>query len=195
MNRLLFYYENVVRSNMLLKIPYKNNMQIIKPKQITLNISCKDAVHNLKYMYSPYLQLELITGQRPCLTYAKKSIATFKLRQGMKIGAKVTLRGSNLYSFLHNLIHIALPRDRDFSGLTVKNISNKSNISFGLNTLLYFLEIENQYETFDFASPTRKNQFYGMDVSINFNTLNNVEIYLLLNALNVPFKDKLKKYK
>lgn len=194
MNSLQFYYEHIVRSNLLLKVPYTNSMQIIKPKKVTLSIAVKDTVQHLQYMYAPYLLLELISGQRPMLTNAKKSISTFKLREGMKIGTKVTLRGQNMYTFLNHFIHIVLPRDRDFSGFLTTNISNKGNtISLGLKDLLYFIEIENQYETFDFPSPSRKNQFYGMNISMDTNVISKKELFLLLNSLNIPFQDKNKK--
>jgi large subunit ribosomal protein L5 len=156
---------------------FKNDMQIPKLKKIVVNVSAKEAVGDSKVIDKVYEELMLITGQKPVVTKAKKSIATFKLREGMKIGCKVTLRKKIMYEFLDRLVNIALPRVRDFRGFNAKQFDGKGNFSLGIEEQIVFPEID--YNKID--------KIRGMNVVIVTSTNKNDEAKFLLKTFNMPF--------
>jgi len=156
---------------------YSNVHAIPKLKKIVLNMGVGEAVANSKAMESAIRDLSLISGQKPYVTKAKKSIAAFKLRQGMKIGCKVTLRGDRMYDFLERLVYTALPRIKDFRGFSVKNFDGVGNLNFGIKEQTVFSEIK--YDEISFVN--------GMNVSIVTNAKTPEESKFLLSILKFPF--------
>ena len=178
MNRLREKYNNEVRNELMKKFNYASVMEIPKIEKIVLNVGCGDAVSNSKVLDDVVEELTLITGQKPVITRARKSIANFKLRQGMKIGAKVTLRGEHMYEFLDKLISIALPRLRDFQGISKKSFDGRGNYSMGLTEQLVFPEIS--YEKID--------KIRGLDIVIVTSAKSDEDAKLVLDKLGMPFK-------
>src|SRR5262249_6160136 len=154
-SRLPERYDKEVRPKLGDRFGYKNPMQVPKPEKIVVNMSVSDALQNAKALDAAVADLQTITGQKPVQTIAKKSIAAFKLRQGMKIGAKVTLRGDRMYVFLDKLFNVVLPRIRDFRGLPSKSFDGRGNYNMGLREQLVFPEIN-----FDKVDKAR-----GMDIT------------------------------
>ena len=156
---------------------YKNIHQVPKIEKVVLNVSVSDAVSNSKAIDLAARDISLISGQKPLITKAKKSIAAFKLRQGMKIGCKVTLRGSRMYDFLERLIYTALPRIKDFKGFSIKNFDGSGNLNFGIKEQSVFSELK--YDEIVSIN--------GLNVSIVTNSKKNEESKLLLSLLKFPF--------
>ena len=178
MNRLEEKYRNEVVPSLIEKHGYKTPMLVPKIEKVVINIGVGDAVANSKMLEAALSDLEKITGQKPVETQAKKSIASFKVREGHKIGCKVTLRGDNMYEFLDKLISIALPRVRDFRGVSPKSFDGRGNYTLGIKEQLIFPEIN-----FDEVVKVR-----GMDIVIVTTARNNEEAFDLLKELGVPFR-------
>lgn len=178
MNRLEEKYRNEVVPSLIEKHGYKTPMLVPKIEKVVVNIGVGDAVANSKMLDAALSDLEKITGQKPIETKAKKSIASFKVREGHKIGCKVTLRGENMYAFLDKLISIALPRVRDFRGVSPKSFDGRGNYTLGIKEQLIFPEIN-----FDEVIKVR-----GMDIVIVTSAKTNEEAFDLLKELGVPFR-------
>ena len=178
MDRLQEKYRNEVSPKLTEKFGYKNNMQIPKLEKVIINMSVGESVGNPKALESAMADLTIISGQKPIQTRAKKSLAAWKLRQGMAIGCKVTLRGQRMYEFLDKFINVALPRVRDFRGVSEKSFDGRGNYALGLKEQLIFPEIE--YDKID--------KIRGMDIVIVTTAHTDEEAYELLKLLGVPFK-------
>lgn len=178
MARLFTKYNEEVRSALQEKFQYKNVMEIPKLEKIVINIGCGDAVANPKVLDSAVKDLTIIAGQKPVINKAKKSIAAFKIREGMNLGTKVTLRGERMYEFLDKLINIALPRVRDFRGINPNAFDGRGNYALGLKEQLIFPEIE-----FDQVEYTT-----GMDIIIVTSADTDEEARELLASFGMPFK-------
>lgn len=178
MNRLQEKYENSVKPELANKFNYKSTMQIPKIEKIVLNMGVGDAVANSKVLDDAVEEMTLISGQKPVVTKAKKSIATFKLREGMPIGCKVTLRGERMYQFLDKLITIALPRVRDFRGISADAFDGRGNYTLGVKEQLIFPEIN-----FDKVKKIR-----GLDIVIVTTANTDEEGRTLLQLLGMPYK-------
>jgi len=178
MNRLVEKYRKEVVPSLIEKHSYKTPMLVPKIEKIVVNIGVGDAVANSKMLEAAMSDLEKITGQKPIETKAKKSIASFKVREGHKIGCKVTLRGENMYEFLDKLISISLPRVRDFRGVSPKSFDGRGNYTLGIKEQLIFPEIN-----FDEVVKVR-----GMDIVIVTTAKTDEEAFDLLKELGVPFR-------
>ncbi len=178
MNRLKEQYKNEIVPNLIKKHNYKTIMEVPKLEKIVVNMGVGDATGNSKLLEAAVKDLSLITGQKPVVTKAKKSIAGFKLREGQSIGCKVTLRGENMYNFLDKLVSIGLPRVRDFRGVSPKAFDGRGNYTLGLKEQLIFSEIE-----YDNVVKVR-----GMDIVFVTTAKSNEEAYDLLSELGVPFR-------
>ncbi len=176
--RLKEKYRSEVIPKMVSDFSYRNHMQVPRLERVVINVGMGAAVQNAKLLESAVSELALITGQKPVLTRAKKAIAGFKLREGMPIGAKVTLRGSHMFEFLDRLMNIALPRIRDFRGVSPKAFDGRGNYTLGLKEQLTFPEIK--YD--DVAS------IHGMDITIVTSANRNDEAKALLSHLGMPFR-------
>ena len=183
MARLKELYKNEIVAAMMQKFGYENIMQVPKITKITLNMGVGEAVADKKIMNFAVDDMTRITGQKPVVTLAKKSIAGFKIRDGWPIGCKVTLRNARMYEFLDRLITIALPRVRDFRGLNPKSFDGTGNYSMGITEQIVFPEID-----FDKIDVIR-----GMDICITTSAKTNAEAKALLEAFNLPLKDRDKK--
>jgi large subunit ribosomal protein L5 len=175
--RLHEHYETSVRPALMQEFGYKNPMQVPRLEKIVVNIGVGEAVQDSKKAEAAAADLTAITGQHPVITKAKRSIATFKLRQGMPIGCKVTLRRERMYEFLDRLITVALPRVRDFRGIPGKSFDGRGNFALGLKEQLVFPEID-----YDRVDATR-----GMDVVIVTTARTDAEAKALLRAFDMPF--------
>lgn len=178
MNRLKERYIKEIVPSLKDKMGYKTVMQVPKLEKIVINIGAGDASHNSKLLDACVNDLMAITGQKPVITKAHKSIAGFKIREGQNIGCKVTLRGENMYNFLDKLIAVALPRVRDFRGLSPKAFDGRGNYTIGIKEQLVFPEIE-----FDDVVKVR-----GMDIVLVTTAKTNEEAYALLEELGIPFR-------
>jgi large subunit ribosomal protein L5 len=176
--RLKTQYLNTIVPNLVTKFQYKNNHQVPKIEKIVINRGIGDASQNNKVLESFLNELGLIAGQKGIVTRSKKSIAGFKIREEMPVGICVTLRGDRMYGFLDRLIHLALPRVRDFQGISPKSFDKNGNYSLGLEEQLMFPEID--YDKID--------QLRGMDVSIVTTAKNQEEGLALLTEFGLPFK-------
>ena len=174
----LFYLETVV-PQLMETFKYRNVMQVPKLKKVKLNIGLGEAIHNIKILDSAVEELQTIAGQRPVITRARRSIATFKLRTGMPIGCMVTLRQDRMYDFLNKLVNIALPRVRDFRGLSGKAMDGFGNYSLGVKEQLIFPEID--YDKID--------KIKGLNVSIVTTAKTDDEGRELLRLLGMPFRN------
>lgn len=177
MNRLLEKYNDTVKPNLIKKFNYTSTMQAPKIVKVVLNMGIGDAIANPKALEEAVEELTQIAGQKPVITKAKKSIANFKLREGMAIGCKVTLRGEKMYDFLDKLINVSLPRVRDFHGVSATAFDGRGNYTLGVREQLIFPEIN-----FD-----RVNKIRGLDVVIVTTAKTNQEAYALLEELGMPF--------
>ena len=175
--RLKTLYENVVKAEMIKKFGYKNVMQVPRLEKIVLNMGLGDVKDNAKSFDIALDELTLISGQKPVSTAASKSVANFKIREGMKVGAKVTLRGARMYDFLDKLISIVLPRVRDFKGVSTKSFDGRGNYAMGVKEQLIFPEI-----SYDQVERTR-----GMDICIVTTAGTDEEARELLTLLGMPF--------
>ena len=178
MNRLRERYVKEIVPNMQKKFNYKSVMQVPKLDKIVINIGCGDATHNSKLLDAACNDLLQITGQKPVVTKAKKSIAGFKIREGQAIGCKVTLRGERMYNFLDKLISVSLPRVREFRALSPKAYDGRGNYTIGIKEQLVFPEIE-----FDDVVKVR-----GMDIVLVTTANTNEEAHALLEELGIPFR-------
>ena len=178
MNRLQEKYLTSVRAELANKFAYKSSMQIPKVEKIVINMGVGDAVANSKVLDDAVEELQLITGQKPVITRAKKSIANFKLREGMPIGCKVTLRGERMYQFLDKLVSVALPRVRDFHGINGDAFDGRGNYTLGVKEQLIFPEIN-----FDKIKKVR-----GMDIVIVTTANTDEEGRTLLQLMGMPFR-------
>jgi len=178
MNRLKEKYKNEIVPNLIKKHNYNTIMEVPKLEKIVVNMGVGDATGNSKLLEAAVKDLSLITGQKPVVTKAKKSIAGFKVREGQAIGCKVTLRGENMYNFLDKLVSIGLPRVRDFRGVSSKAFDGRGNYTLGIKEQLIFSEIE-----YDSVVKVR-----GMDIVFVTTAKSNEEAYDLLSELGVPFR-------
>ncbi len=176
-NRLQVKYENEVRKALMEKYNYSSPMQIPALSKIVINIGVGDATQDSKKLEEAVSELTLISGQKPIITKAKKSIATFKLREGQEIGCKVDLRGLRMYDFFDKLVSIALPRVRDFRGVSKNAFDGRGNYTLGIKEQLIFPEID-----YDKVAKVR-----GMDIVIVTTAKNDAEAYTLLELLGMPF--------
>ena len=178
MNSLKELYNKEIVPSLMKEFGYKSVMQVPRLEKIVINMGVGDAAHDSKYIEAAIKDLEAITGQKAIKTTAKKSIAGFKLREGTVIGAKVTLRNENMYTFMEKLIKVALPRVRDFKGLSKNSFDGFGNYTLGIKEQLIFPEIE-----YDNVLKIR-----GMDVVFVTTAKTNNEGLSLLNAFGVPFR-------
>ena len=176
-SRLKEQYNGEIREAMTKKFGYKNVMQIPKLDKITINMAIGEARENEKVLDSAIKDLEIITGQKAVKTKAKKSVANFKIREGMPIGCKVTLRGDRMYEFLDRLVNLALPRVRDFRGVNPNSFDGRGNYSLGIKEQLIFPEIE--YDKVD--------KVRGMDIIFTTTAKTDEEARELLRLFNMPF--------
>lgn len=177
MVRLKDKYDQEVAKALMEKFGYKNVMEIPKIEKVVLNMGVGDAVGNPKVLDSAVGDMTIIAGQKPVITRAKKSIAAFKIREGMPLGAKVTLRGQRMYQFLDKLLNIALPRVRDFRGVSPKSFDGRGNYTMGVKEQLIFPEIE--YDKVD--------KIRGMDIIIVTTAKTDEEARELLRLMGMPF--------
>jgi large subunit ribosomal protein L5 len=175
-SRLKEKYDTEVRGKLREKFGYSNAMQVPKLEKVVINMSVGDAIQSSKALEAAVRELATISGQKPVITKAKKSIAAFKLREGMNIGAKVTLRGDRMYVFLDKLFNIVLPRIRDFRGLNRKSFDGRGNYNLGLRDQLVFPEID-----FDKVDKSR-----GMDIVIVTTARNDEEATEFLTEMGLP---------
>ena len=177
MSRLKEQYQNEIVDAMIKKFGYKNIMEVPKLDKVVINMGVGEAKDNHKVLESAVADLEKIAGQKAVLTKAKKSVANFKLREGMAIGCKVTLRGEKMYEFVDRLIHLALPRARDFRGVNANAFDGRGNYALGIKEQLIFPEIE--YDKVD--------KVRGMDVIFVTTAKTDEEARELLTQFNMPF--------
>lgn len=177
-SRLKEIYKNEIVDAMIKKFGYKNVMEVPKLDKIVINMGIGEAKENAKVLESAVKDLETITGQKAVLTKAKNSIANFKIREGMPIGCKVTLRGEKMYEFLDRLVNLALPRVRDFRGVNPNSFDGRGNYALGIKEQLIFPEIE--YDKID--------KVRGMDVIIVTTAKTDEEARELLRLFNMPFQ-------
>jgi len=176
--RLKAAYNDTVRSEMIEQFGYKNPMEVPHFDKVVVNMGVGEAVADSKKLTSALADLAKITGQKPAVTHASKSIATFKLREGMPIGGKVTMRRDRMYEFVDRLINVALPRVRDFRGLNGKSFDGRGNYAMGIKEHIVFPEIN--YDEVD--------QIWGMDVVVCTTAPTDDEARALLKAFNFPFR-------
>jgi large subunit ribosomal protein L5 len=178
MNRLKERYVKEIVPSLIKKHNYTTIMEVPKLEKIVINMGVGDATGNSKLLEAAVKDLEAISGQKPVVTKARKSIAGFKVREGQSIGCKVTLRGNNMYNFLDKLISIGLPRVRDFRGVSPKAFDGRGNYTLGIKEQLIFSEIE-----FDNVVKVR-----GMDIVLVTTAKSNEEAFDLLSELGIPFR-------
>lgn len=178
MARLLEQYKQEITPKLIDKFGYKNIMQVPKLEKIIVNIGVGEAIQNPKALDGAVNDLKVITGQKPIITKAKKSIAGFKLREGMPIGCKVTLRGERMYDFLNRLVNIVLPRVRDFRGISPQAFDGRGNYSLGIKEQTIFPEIE--YDKID--------KIRGLEVIIVTSAKTDEEARELLKSMGMPFR-------
>ncbi|MGD1878447.1 MAG: 50S ribosomal protein L5 [Kiloniellaceae bacterium] len=176
--RLQEHYNATLKTAMMEEFGYKNSMEVPRIEKIVVNMGVGEAVSDSKKIKSAVTEMALITGQQPVVTKAKKSVATFKLREGMPVGCKVTLRRERMYEFLDRLVTIALPRVRDFRGLSGKSFDGRGNYAMGLKEQIVFPEID--YDTVD--------EIRGMDIIICTTAKTDQEARALLKGFDMPFR-------
>jgi len=179
MARLKTKYKSDVVPAMMKEFSYKNSMQVPRLAKITLNVGLGEATQNIKVVDAAVAEITLITGQKPVVTHAKKAIANFKLREGVPIGCMVTLRQERMYEFLDRLIHVALPRVRDFKGVSEKAFDGRGNYTMGITEQIIFPEVDID----------KVNKITGMDITFVTTAKTNEEAYELLKELGMPFKN------
>lgn len=178
MNRLKEQYQNEIMNSLMDKFDYDSIMEVPKIEKIVLNMGVGDAVSNTRNLENAVNELTLIAGQKPVVTRAKKSVASFRLREGMPIGTKVTLRGSRMYDFLDKLVSVSLPRVRDFRGVNKNSFDGRGNYTLGVKEQLIFPEI-----SYDDVSKVR-----GLDIVIVTTAESDEESRELLTQLGMPFQ-------
>jgi large subunit ribosomal protein L5 len=176
--RLEKIYNEEIKDSLLKKMKYKSFMEVPYITKITINVGLGEAVKDKKVVEQAIGDIEKISGQKPVITNAKKSIAAFSLREGMPIGCKVTLRKNKMYEFLDRLITVAIPRIRDFRGFSRKSFDGRGNYTLGIKEQIIFPEID--YEKID--------NVRGLDISITTSAKNDDEARLLLEEFNFPFR-------
>ena len=179
MARLKDYYEKEVVSALIKAFDYKNRMEVPRLEKIVINMGLGEAIQNIKILDSAVQELSLITGQKPVITKARRSIATFKLRQGMSIGCSVTLRKERMYEFFDRLVNVNLPRVRDFRGISTNSFDGRGNFALGLKEQIIFPEID--YDKID--------KVKGMNVVIVTTAKTDDEARQLLKLMGVPFRN------
>jgi large subunit ribosomal protein L5 len=179
MSQLKDYYHNEVVPRLIETFKYKNIMEVPKLEKIILNMGLGEAIHNVKLLDSASEELKIIAGQRPVVTRAKKSIAAFKLREGMPVGCMVTLRHRRMYDYYYKLVNIALPRVRDFRGLSGKALDGHGNYSLGIKEHIIFPEID--YDKID--------KIKGLNISIVTTAKTDEEGKKLLKLMGMPFRN------
>ena len=177
--RLKTHYDDSIRAQLTEQFSYANPMQVPKLDKVVLNMGIGEATTDTKKVKAAYADLELIAGQKPVVTRARNSIATFKVREDMPLGVKVTLRKANMYEFIDRLVTIALPRVRDFRGLNPKSFDGNGNYAMGLKEHIVFPEID--YDKVD--------TIWGMDIIVCTTATSDDEARELLRAFNFPFSD------
>ena len=175
--RLFLRYKDEILPALMKRFEYKNTMQVPKLEKVSVNMGVGDGVKDAKLMDAAVADMGTITGQRPVITRAKKSVASFKLRKGMPIGCRVTLRGTRMYEFFDRLVNVAIPRIRDFRGLSPDSFDGHGNYTFGIKEQIVFPEIE-----YDKVVKVR-----GMDVTFTTTAKTDEEAFELLKNLGVPF--------
>jgi large subunit ribosomal protein L5 len=179
MARLKDKYIKEIVPALIKEFSYRNVMQVPKPKSVVLNVGMGEAIQNMKLLDAAVKEIATIAGQNPVITRAKKSIAGFKLREGMPVGCKVTLRGVRMYEFLDKFISLALPRIRDFKGISAKSFDGRGNYAFGIKEQIIFPEID--YD--------KVQSIYGMDLIITTSAKTNEEGKALIKYLGMPFRN------
>jgi large subunit ribosomal protein L5 len=179
MPRLKNLYENEVRPQLIKEFNYRNIMEVPRLVQVVLNMGLGEAIQNIKILDNAVEELALIAGQKPVITRAKKSIASFKLRENMPIGCMVTLRRDRMYEFLDKLIHVALPRVRDFRGVSAKSFDGRGNYTLGIREHIIFPEIN--YDKID--------KIKGMNITVVTSSKTDEEGRSLLKLLGMPFRN------
>ena len=179
MAKLYDYYKDIVIKKLMIEFKYSSIMEAPTIKKITLNMGVGEAINDKKILDNAVNNLTAISGQKPMITKARKSLASFKIRQGYPIGCKVTLRGKRMWEFFERLITIAIPRIRDFRGLSIKSFDGYGNYSIGIREQIIFPEID--YDKID--------RIRGLDVTITTTAKSNKEGHLLLAAFNFPFRE------
>jgi len=176
--RLITHYHEYVRPKMAEQFGFENPMQIPKIEKVVINVGVGDASKNQKLLESVIEELEIITGQKPVVTKARKSISNFGLREGMPVGASVTLRSHRMYEFLDRLVSVAAPRIRDFRGLPTRSFDGRGNYTMGVKEQIIFPEID--YD--------KVNKIHGMDISVVTSTTKDDEGLALLRLMGFPFR-------
>lgn len=179
MTRLNSFYKEIVVPKLMNRFSYKNVMQVPRIEKITLNMGVGEAVGNKKVLENAMADMAKISGQKPIATLARKSVASFKIREGWPVGCKVTLRGTQMYTFLDRFINISLPRVRDFRGVSARAFDGRGNYNMGLKEQIIFPEID-----FDQIDAIR-----GMDISISTTARTDDEAKALLAAFSFPFRN------
>lgn len=180
MSRLQTFYRDTVVPQLMEQMGFKNVMEVPRFSKVTLNMGVGEAVGDKKVMDRATADLEQIAGQKPIVTLARKSVASFKIRDGWPVGCKVTLRRERMYEFIDRLVNIAIPRIRDFRGLNRKSFDGNGNYSMGVKEQIMFPEID--YDKIDMIR--------GLDITITTTAKNDEEALALLQAFNFPFKAK-----
>lgn len=180
MSRLQTFYKETVVPQLMKELALSNVMEVPRITKITLNMGVGEAVTDKKVMERATGDMALIAGQKPIVILSKRSVASFKIRDGWPVGCKVTLRRERMYEFMDRLVNISIPRVRDFRGLSPKSFDGRGNYSLGVKEQIMFPEID-----FDKVDAIR-----GMDITITTNAKDNVQGLALLKAFNFPFKDK-----
>ena len=180
MSRLQTYYKETVVPEMLEKFSYANVMEVPKVTKITLNMGVGEAVTDKKVMGRAVGDMTAIAGQKPIVRNARRSVASFKIRDGWPVGCKVTLRRERMFEFLDRLVNVAIPRVRDFRGLNRKSFDGRGNFSMGVKEQIMFPEVD--YDQIDVIR--------GMDITITTSAKSDEEALALLQAFNFPFKEK-----
>ena len=179
MSRLSELYKNEIVPALMKKFSYKNIMQVPKIQKVVINVGAGESRENSKVITSVINDLSIITGQKPVVCTARKSVANFKVREGMKIGVKVTLRREKMYEFLDRLVNIALPRVRDFRGLSKKSFDGHGNYSFGIKEQIVFPEV----------AVSGIDNIHGMDITVVTNAKTDAHAAALLKSFDFPFYD------
>ena len=179
MARLKKYYKEEVTPALIKELGYKNSMRVPRLEKIVVNMGLGEAIQNIKILDNAVSELAMIVGQRPVITKARKSIATFKLREGMPIGCMVTLRREKMYEFLDRLVNVAIPRIRDFRGISPKSFDGRGNFTMGLNEHYIFPEVD--YDKID--------KVKGMNITIVTTARTDDEARHLLKLMGVPFRN------
>lgn len=178
MARLVNKYNDEVVPKLKERFNYRSPMEVPKLSKVVLNMGLGEAIQNVKILDSASEELAMISGQKPVITRARKSIATFKLRKGMPIGCMVTLRGQRMFEFLDKLVNVALPRVRDFRGVSPKGFDGRGNFTLGVKEQIIFPEID--YDKID--------KIKGMNITVVTTAHSNEEAHMLLSLLGMPFK-------